>query len=464
MSVQIQLRNDTAANWTSENPTLAVGEVGVENDTNQFKIGDGVTAWNDLEYAVAEPNTLGIIGDQTEYNPTYKVTGFGSYTIDLPAGAYFVTAKAAANVLIGGQTIQQTSSGMFFFDTPQTSMNVLPTGSSGAVSWTQRGGYAYEGAQYYTARPLTFGNDLYLLGIHRNSGAITFSGQLRVSTTGTGNWAHPLNITNNGTFFGGAYGAGRYVFPVVGGDIGGELWSSTNAWHWERSFSGQNFYFARFLNNRFLAGGDSGVLRTSTDGVTWSAVNSSAQSAFQSRSMRSAAYGNGVYVVCGGEGQLITSTDTVTWTTRNSNAVGQWLETAAFGSGTFVVAGNGQLRTSTDGVTWAIRTFGNQEPIFEILFQNGIFIAAGRYSVQTSVDGTTWTLRTNPTTYASNNDYHSYGIIHGNGLYIMGGMNFQSNTGTHHAILWTTTSFGESVGGTSYISFEKKGEITTLTQ
>lgn len=48
--VTIQLRRDTAANWTSANPTLAQGEVGFEYDTAKIKIGDGITAWNLLSY------------------------------------------------------------------------------------------------------------------------------------------------------------------------------------------------------------------------------------------------------------------------------------------------------------------------------------------------------------------------------------------------------------------------------
>ena len=38
MAVQIQFRNDTAANWTSADPILAIGELGLETDTSQFKI------------------------------------------------------------------------------------------------------------------------------------------------------------------------------------------------------------------------------------------------------------------------------------------------------------------------------------------------------------------------------------------------------------------------------------------
>lgn len=50
MPVQIQFRRDTAANWTSNNPTLAAGELGYETDTGQMKIGDGSTAWTSLGY------------------------------------------------------------------------------------------------------------------------------------------------------------------------------------------------------------------------------------------------------------------------------------------------------------------------------------------------------------------------------------------------------------------------------
>lgn len=53
MSVQIQWRRDTAANWTSANPILASGEAGYETDTGKLKIGDGTTAWNSLAYYTA---------------------------------------------------------------------------------------------------------------------------------------------------------------------------------------------------------------------------------------------------------------------------------------------------------------------------------------------------------------------------------------------------------------------------
>ena len=52
MAVQTQIlhRRDTAANWTSTNPTLGSAEIGVETDTNKFKIGNGSSSWTALSY------------------------------------------------------------------------------------------------------------------------------------------------------------------------------------------------------------------------------------------------------------------------------------------------------------------------------------------------------------------------------------------------------------------------------
>jgi hypothetical protein len=51
MTARMQQRRDTAANWTSSNPTLADGEIGIESDTQKMKVGTGSTAWTSLAYA-----------------------------------------------------------------------------------------------------------------------------------------------------------------------------------------------------------------------------------------------------------------------------------------------------------------------------------------------------------------------------------------------------------------------------
>jgi hypothetical protein len=50
MATRIQLRRDTAAQWTANNPTLSTGEAGYESDTGKLKIGNGSSAWSSLAY------------------------------------------------------------------------------------------------------------------------------------------------------------------------------------------------------------------------------------------------------------------------------------------------------------------------------------------------------------------------------------------------------------------------------
>jgi len=46
----IQLRRDTTGNWSTANPILADGELGIETDSNKGKLGNGITPWNSLAY------------------------------------------------------------------------------------------------------------------------------------------------------------------------------------------------------------------------------------------------------------------------------------------------------------------------------------------------------------------------------------------------------------------------------
>lgn len=51
---RFQQRRGTAARWSVVNPILREGEIGLELDTRRIKFGDGITAWNDLEYSTRE--------------------------------------------------------------------------------------------------------------------------------------------------------------------------------------------------------------------------------------------------------------------------------------------------------------------------------------------------------------------------------------------------------------------------
>ena len=70
MASIIQIRRDTAANWTSANPVLAQGELGVETDTLKFKVGDGTTTWSSLNYLIDAGDYVTLTGTQTLTNKT----------------------------------------------------------------------------------------------------------------------------------------------------------------------------------------------------------------------------------------------------------------------------------------------------------------------------------------------------------------------------------------------------------
>lgn len=58
-TVRIQVRRGTATQWSTTNPTLAAGEIGLETDTLKFKVGNGSSAWNSISsYANVVPGDL----------------------------------------------------------------------------------------------------------------------------------------------------------------------------------------------------------------------------------------------------------------------------------------------------------------------------------------------------------------------------------------------------------------------
>ena len=76
---RIQLRHDTADNWTNFDPVLAVGEVGIEIDSNKTKIGNGTSPYTELPYS-NQDTTL-----QQETQFTLNLTGNGTLGGSTPA-------------------------------------------------------------------------------------------------------------------------------------------------------------------------------------------------------------------------------------------------------------------------------------------------------------------------------------------------------------------------------------------
>lgn len=91
----LQHYSGTAASFTSNNPILLVGQLGIETDdlstTPKFKIGDGVTAWNSLPYAISggggsqslqdvvtvSPTVDGVLAESLDTTQKYEITNDG---------------------------------------------------------------------------------------------------------------------------------------------------------------------------------------------------------------------------------------------------------------------------------------------------------------------------------------------------------------------------------------------------
>ena len=140
MADRIQIRRDTAANWTSANSVLAQGELGVETDTNKMKIGDGSTAWSSLSYlintggyAAYADTTANFTGDLQVSGasvPSYSDTT-SNFTGALQKSGVPVAADANLNSFLNAVDLP-TADG--------SADQVLQTSGSGSISWADMAG------------------------------------------------------------------------------------------------------------------------------------------------------------------------------------------------------------------------------------------------------------------------------------------------------------------------------------
>jgi hypothetical protein len=97
------------------------------------------------------------------------------------------------------------------------------------------------------------------------------------------------------------------------------IWSSPDGVTWTKRVTINNGGArVQFLNGLFLFGGDSGDLRTSTNGTTWTARTSNV-----SGRIRGFAWNGSVYVAVTENGQITSSPDGVTWTQRATGLANQ---------------------------------------------------------------------------------------------------------------------------------------------
>ena len=143
----IQIRRGTAADATSNNITLASGEIGYETDTGKMKIGDGTTAWTSLSYyssTVGNATAISIIDSEDYFSGTNVETALAElgrikqwrngFDLQTPASLPDIswnnsTRTVSFSVKSGSSNFYFWASGKVFVKTTTQSV-VIPTGTS----------------------------------------------------------------------------------------------------------------------------------------------------------------------------------------------------------------------------------------------------------------------------------------------------------------------------------------------
>lgn len=122
MLYDFQQRYDTSVNWTSNDPVLQSGVLGIESDTDRPKVGDGVTAWSGLTYADDPVNIFNksktVKIDQTGVNDAADYINDaidfahsnGKSKVLIPNGTYLIDKpiQLLSDMRLVGESMQKT--------------------------------------------------------------------------------------------------------------------------------------------------------------------------------------------------------------------------------------------------------------------------------------------------------------------------------------------------------------------
>ena len=167
---KILFRRDSAALWTSGNPVLSAGEVGLETDTGKIKIGNGSSTWTALSYFVGNL-------------PGASIDNLGDVTITSVQNGDFLRYNGSASVWIndpvnlGSDTVGNYMAGV----TAGTGVQVSHTPSEGSDATISIG------QDVGTGQSVTFAGatiDAIKIGVTNANTIDTTSGNLTIDSSG----------------------------------------------------------------------------------------------------------------------------------------------------------------------------------------------------------------------------------------------------------------------------------------
>lgn len=247
--------------------------------------------------------------------------------------------------------------------------------STDGANWEEQ----VSGVKGNSLSAVTFGNDKFV--------AVGMGGLILTSPDGETWTVRNQSKSGENSLMTVVYGNGTFVAAGVDGTI----WTSPDGESWTKnpeSLSYANICEIIYANGTFVMVGEYGNIWTSTDGNNWTH-----QSSGTANDLNSVVFGKDIFLAVGRNGTILTSSDGVYWEDHSIGSTGgipntspggahleagDNLNSAAFGSGTFVaVSSNSAVLTSTDGTDWVLRNTSITEKLYGVAYGNYTFCIAG---------------------------------------------------------------------------------------
>lgn len=319
------------------------------------------------------------------------------------------------------------ANGLFVAIGPTFSSSVIYTSPDGQ-DWTSRGSFP-------RLNSVTYGNGMYL---------VSGDDVVVVSTNGMDWEERPLR--QFARVHDAAYGNGIWLAVATqqsGQTVFELILRSTNAVEWTPMVNDKVLHAIAFGNGVFVAAGEDGAIRTSSDGSNWTHTQINPRTS-QPVHFQVVAFENERFLVGGLGGEVLSSTNGMDWTFGclfcNPNSIFHYPFTPisgfAFGQGRFIAVGEGgTVYASDDAREWFNRSWLTRENLHGVTYGNGTFVAVGLGdSILTSPDGVEWMRRFAPKQTGSLPNL--YGTGFGNGRFVAGGGPDPYLAASSDGILW----------------------------
>lgn len=164
--IQFQFRRGTASEWSSANPVLAAGEMGIETDTRKVKIGDGTTNWANLSYGLGSDDLQAVTTTGATTNQAISITN-STVSSNTVSGALTITGGVGiggnlnlAGNLVVSDRILPTSNGLIDIGSPTARFGTVYVAGNtidlGGTELTANSGALFiDGVQLFSGNAIT---------------------------------------------------------------------------------------------------------------------------------------------------------------------------------------------------------------------------------------------------------------------------------------------------------------------